>query len=150
MEEPETAKKIDWRAHGVSWTTEPFTDPVSKHTFDRGAIIRPLAKVRHGKSDLFVTVPNASGLFLNLSRNFHNEAADAMRECLAVKGNDRPLPDEPAYSFFEKMMGSVVFACAALEAFVILLSSFLPDREDLRKFLKMENFDNGFGGCGPR
>jgi hypothetical protein len=118
MKEPETAKKIDWRAHGVSWTTEPFTDPVSKNTFDKGAIIRPVARVRHGKTDLFVTVPNASALFLNLSRNFHNEAADLMRECLAVKGNDRPLPDEPTYSFFEKMMGSVVFACAALEAFV--------------------------------
>ena len=39
MEEPEAAKKIDWRAHGVTWTTEPFTDPISKHTFEKGAVV---------------------------------------------------------------------------------------------------------------
>jgi hypothetical protein len=69
-------------------------------------------------SEEAVTIPSASALFLNLSRNFHLQAADSMRECLAHKGNHAPLPDEPVYAFFEKIMGSVVFACAALEAFV--------------------------------
>lgn len=118
MEEPEEVKKIDWRTQGVTWTTEPFTDPVTKRTFPAGSPVKLLAKVRQGKADFFVAIPNASSLFLNLSRDFHDEAAKCMRACLAEERAMEPLSDAPAFSFFENMMGSVVFACTALEAFV--------------------------------
>ncbi|HXO98267.1 MAG TPA: hypothetical protein VN857_16880 [Chthoniobacterales bacterium] len=74
--------------------------------------------IHHGKQRLGATIPNATALFLNLSHMFHTEARSLLRKCITDKDKFGKLPDDEAFSFYERMMGSAVFACTALEAFV--------------------------------
>lgn len=78
----------------------------------------PVALIHHGKERLSTTIPNATALFLNLSHSFHAEAGMLLRKCISDKDKFGKLPDDEAFIFYERMMGSAVFACAALEAFV--------------------------------
>lgn len=115
---PEHIAKIDWRIQHLTWTSAPFTDPATGSVVPAAASATSVALIRYGKERLGTVIPNATALFLNLSHTFHAEARSMLRKCITDKDEFGKLPDDEAFTFYERMMGSVVFACTALEAFV--------------------------------
>jgi hypothetical protein len=115
---PEHIEKMDWRIQHLTWTTAPFTDPATGSVVPAGASVVPVALIHYRKERLGATIPNATALFLSLSHSFHGEARSLLRKCIADKDKFGKLPDAEVFTFYERMMGSVVFACTALEAFV--------------------------------
>jgi hypothetical protein len=109
---------MDWRIQNMTWTTAPFTNPATGSVVPAGTSVVNVALIRHGKERLGAAIPNAPALFLNLSHSFHEEARSLLRKCIADKGEFGELPNEEVFAFYERMMGSVVFACTALESFV--------------------------------
>lgn len=114
----EHIEKMDWRIQGLAWTTAPFKDPATGKTVPADSPIVVVALLTYKKERLGTSIPNATALFLNLSYSFHAEASSLLRKCITDKDEFGKLPDDESFTFFERMMGSVVFACTALEAFV--------------------------------
>jgi len=114
---PEHINKMDWRIQHLTWTTSPITDPATGSVIPAEAPIVSAALIHHGKERLGTTIPNATALFLNLSQASHAEARELLKRCIADKNKFGQLPDDEAFTFYERMMGSIVFACTALEAF---------------------------------
>jgi hypothetical protein len=117
-ETPEHIEKMDWRIQGLTWITEAVTDPSTGRTIPAGAAVTTGALMKYQKGRVGTAIPNATALFLNLSQAFHTEANALLKKCINDKDEFGKLPDDESFGFFERMMGSVVFACTALEAFV--------------------------------
>jgi hypothetical protein len=113
---PENIRNMDWRIHQLTWTTEPFKNSAGEEV-QAGAAIRTAAIIRYGKEKLAATIPNATALFLNLSYTLREEASSLIHKCVLHKDDHATIPDNDAFTFFERMMGSAVFACTASEAF---------------------------------
>jgi hypothetical protein len=114
---PEHIDKMDWRIQHLTYTTAPFKDPATGNIIPAESPIVVVARINHKKERLGTCIPNATALFLNLSHTFHAEASLLLEKCIADKDKFGQLPDDEAFTFYERMIGSVVFACAALEAF---------------------------------
>lgn len=115
---PEHIEKMDWRINNLTWTTAPFTNPGTSTVVPAGAAITQVALIKYGEDRIGITIPNATALFLGLSHRYHVEAQYWIGKCLAAKGKFNHLPYADAFTFYERMMASVVFACTSLEAFV--------------------------------
>jgi hypothetical protein len=115
---PEHINEMDWRIQNLTWTLKPFKDPATGAVIPAGASMAPVALIHHEKENLSAVIPNATALFLNLSHTFHAEARTLLKKCISDKDRFGKLPDDEAFTFYERTMGSAVFACTALEAFV--------------------------------
>jgi hypothetical protein len=115
---PEHIEKMDWRIHNLTWTTEPLTVPGMSSPLPAGTSVKQSALFRYAKGRVGIAIPNATALFLKLSHQSHKEAQDRINRCIPDKNNDVNLPDDEAFTFYEQIMASVVFACTALESFV--------------------------------
>jgi hypothetical protein len=115
---PEQIEKMDWRINNLTWTTAPFTVPGTLASVPAGSAVTQAALIHYGKQRIGITIPNATALFLGLSEQYHVEARHGIGKCVAAKNKLGHLPDHEAFTFYERIMASVVFACTALEAFV--------------------------------
>src|SRR5258706_12764717 len=114
---PEHIERMDWRTNNLTWTTAPFTNPETAETVPSGAPVMQAALFSYGNQQVGVTIPNATALFLNLSQIYHVEAQYWLGQSMAAKDKYQ-LPDKEAFTFYERIMASIVFACTSLEAFV--------------------------------
>jgi hypothetical protein len=115
---PDNIERMDWRINKLSWTTAPFTDPRTSTVIPAGAAVTPAVLIKYGKHRVGISIPNATALFLGLSQQYHVEAAYLIERCIGGKDQYGHLPDDKAFTFYERIMASTVFACTALEAFV--------------------------------
>jgi hypothetical protein len=115
---PEHIERMDWRINNLTWTLAPFTAPGSSAPVPAGAAVTQAALIPYGRQCINITIPNATALFLGLSKQYHVEAQDRIAEGIAAKDKLGHLPDHEAFTFYERIMASVVFACTSLEAFV--------------------------------
>jgi hypothetical protein len=115
---PEHIERMDWRINNLTWTTAPFTTRGSPAPVPAGSAITQAALIHYGKQRIGITIPNATALFLGLSEQYHVEAQHWIAKCIAATDKFGKLPDHEAFTFYERIMASVVFACTALEAFV--------------------------------
>lgn len=118
--EPDEIAKMDWRLNALTWTTAPFTVPETGFVVEAGSAVTQSAFLKHGRDVLSVSIPNATALFLDLSKSLHDSACQSLARTLAMRtprtGNH--LPDADLFACIEATMASIVFACTALEAFV--------------------------------
>lgn len=115
---PEQIERMDWRINNVTWTTAPFTPPGASTPVPAGAAITQAALIHYGKQRLGINIPNATALFLGLSEQYHVEAEHWVQKSISEKNNLSHLPDHHTFTFYERIIASVVFACTALESFV--------------------------------
>jgi hypothetical protein len=115
---PEHIEKMDWRINKLTWTTAAFTSPGSSTPFSAGSALVQAAVMRYGKQRIGISIPNATALFLELSQQYHCEAQLWIEKSIKAKDKFGHLPEQEAFTFYERMMATVVFACTALEAFV--------------------------------
>jgi len=115
---PKHIENMDWRINKLTWTTAPFTAPGSSGTVAAGSAVTQAGLIPYGKQRMGITIPNATALFLGLSEQYHVEAQHWIGKCIAGKDKFGNLPDHETFTFYERIMASVVFSCTALEAFV--------------------------------
>lgn len=115
---PEHIEKMDWRINNLTWTTAPFTPPGMSTALPAGTAITQAAVIHYGKQRVGISIPNATALFLGLSQQYHVEAVHLIEKSIGAKDGTGHLPDDYAFTFYERIMASIVFACTALEAFV--------------------------------
>ncbi|MBD1862183.1 MULTISPECIES: hypothetical protein [Trichocoleus] len=108
--------KVDWRCHIVVRLTAPATLPGSNTSLPVGAIGKGVAEIDYKANRVAFPIPNATALFLNLSRR-HYEAARVAAQTFSSGPDSHFLADEDVFSYLEEIMASVVFAYTALEAF---------------------------------
>lgn len=99
-------EKLDWRIHNVT------------STIPDGYAIIQVATIRYAKQNINISLPNATALFLGLSYQYHVEAQHWIEQCIQLKSKVGSLPDREAFTFYERIMAAVIFACTALESFV--------------------------------
>lgn len=116
---PESVEKMDWRVNNVTWATKPFTIPEAPTKIVAvGTPLVQAALIHYGRERVGISIPNATALFLGLSQQYHVEAQHWITKCIATKDQFGHMPDNEAFTFYERVMASVVFACTALEVFV--------------------------------
>jgi len=117
----EASKYGDWRLQAHSTITQPYMDPNTGHVFPVGSEVMLHSIVKWGSERLLsLAVPNAVALFLNLSREAFNRSSKLLgdEDRLDTKGKVTIfLEPRDAIDWIEGRVASVVFACAALEAF---------------------------------
>jgi hypothetical protein len=115
---PEKIRNMDWRINNVTWTTAPLAIPGTSTVISASAAVSEAALITNGSERLWITVPNATALFLGLSHKHHEEAEYWVKKCIAKKNKANQLPEGESATFFERIIASVVFAYTSLEAFV--------------------------------
>jgi hypothetical protein len=121
LSEPNDRNAEDWRMEQID--TENMTIDIGGQIHS-GLFTAWLADSKVlGNQEFYFRVPSAPALFLDLSYRLHIEAENILVECMQaatplVEGGVAGLGERKLYTFFERYMGSVVFAHTALEAFV--------------------------------
>lgn len=108
--------EADWRCHIVVRLTTPATLPGSNTPLPAGAIGKGVAEIDYQANRVAFSIPNATALFLNLSKR-HYEAALATAQTFSSGPKLQSLTDMDIFSYLEDVMASVVFAYTSLEAF---------------------------------
>lgn len=108
----------------MTWTTAALVDPKTGKTIPAGQAVIQAALLNLGKKSGGISIPNATALFLNLSRT-HLDAANAcIASCQRSADPHGHLPEVDSFGAIEHYMASVIFACTALEA---LSNELIPD-----------------------
>jgi hypothetical protein len=117
---PEHIEKMDWRINNLTWTTAPTPIPGTDQFIKPGAVLMQAGTIYHGKLKATVKIPNATALFLGLSQQYHVEAVHWAKRWgeNRDKASYENLLNIDEFTFYERIMASVVFAHTALEAFV--------------------------------
>ena len=108
---------MDWRIQDLNLNTAPFKDPATANIIPAESPMVVVARIDYKKERLGTAIPKATAIFLNLSHTFHAEASLLLEKGITDKDKWGHLPDDEAFGFYERMIGSVVFAATALEAF---------------------------------
>lgn len=108
---------MDWRINNLTWTTAPFVHPVTGNTIPAESAVTQAALLTLGTKRGGITIPNATAMFLDLSKSHWDKALELVNTCKASNDPHGHLPDADSFGAFEHYMASVVFACTALEAF---------------------------------
>ena len=123
MATPKTPAHIDamdWRINNVTWTTAPAVGaPIPAGAAFIQAALLTLGTKRGG-----ISVPNATAMFLNLSKSHLDQAEAFISACQSSNDPHGHLPEADSFGAIEHYMASVVFACTALEAFA---NELIPD-----------------------
>lgn len=120
MATPKTPAHIDamdWRINNLTWTTAPFVDPATGNTVPAESAVTQAALLTLGAKRGGITVPNATAMFLDLSKSHMDKAQELVTACKTSSDPHGHLPDADSFGAIEHYMASVVFACTALEAF---------------------------------
>jgi len=111
---------MDWRINNVTWTTAPAVGaPIPAGAAFIQAALLTLGTKRGG-----ISVPNATAMFLNLSKSHLDQAEAFISACQSSNDPHGHLPEADSFGAIEHYMASVVFACTALEAFA---NELIPD-----------------------
>lgn len=108
----------------MTWTTADFVDPKTGNTIPAGQAVIQAALLSLGSKSGGISIPNATALFLNLSKT-HLDAANAcIASCQKSTDLHGHFPEVDSFGAIEHYMASVIFACTALEA---LANELIPD-----------------------
>lgn len=108
--------EADWRCHIVVRLAAPTILPGTSTPLPAGAIGKGLAKIDYQANRVGFSIPNATALFLNLSKR-HHKLANVTAQAFSSDPKSQSLTDVDIFSYLEDVMASVVFAYSALEAF---------------------------------
>jgi hypothetical protein len=115
MKSEEYYTEADWRCHTVVRVAATTTVP-GLGTLPVGAVGKAVGIVDYKASRITFSIPDATALFLNLSKRHHEDAA-AVSHKIPVSPTPQDLEDDDAFAYLENIMASVVFAYTALESF---------------------------------
>ena len=115
MESDEYFTEADWRCQIVVRVAAPTTVPGLGH-LPAGAVGKGSGIIDYQSGKIGFTLPNATALFLNLSKKHYDEAL-AVARGFSAGATLQNLDDEASFSYLENIMASVVFAYTALESF---------------------------------
>lgn len=121
---PAHIEAMDWRINNLTWTTAPFVDPATGNTVPAESAVTQAALLTLGAKRGGISVPNATAMFLDLSKLHLDQAQEFVDACKTSNDQHGHLPEADAFGAIENYMASVVFACTALEAFA---NELLPD-----------------------
>ena len=107
--------EADWRCHTVVRVAATTTVP-GLGTLPEGAIGKAVGMVDYQASQIAFSIPNATALFLNLSKRHYDDAV-AVSQDFPASPSAKPLDDKAAFAYVENILASVVFSYTALEAF---------------------------------
>jgi len=113
-------KDEDWRFQAITTLSKPFKSPWTGKLHPVGTPVKAISTVRFNSKLLSFGIPNATAMFLNISHNFWEKANEILKEQPFTKSSNKHIHfenDSIAFDFFENIMGSIVFAYTALEAF---------------------------------
>lgn len=108
--------EADWRCHIVVHLAAQASLPGSNTLLPIGSIGKGIAVIDYKASRIAFPIPNATALFLNLSKR-HYESARVTAQTFSSGSDLQSLTDADIFSYLEDVMASVVFAYTALEAF---------------------------------
>ena len=108
--------QADWRCHIVVRLAAPATLPGSGTVLPVGAVGKGVAEVDYQTNRIAFSIPNATALFLNLSRRYY-ESASMIAQTFSAGSKLQSLQDVDVFSYLENIMASIAFAYTALEAF---------------------------------
>lgn len=115
MESGEYFTEADWRCQIVVRVVDATTVPGLGH-LPSGAVGKGSGIIDYRSGRIAFTLPNATALFLNLSKRHYDEALTVARG-FSVAPTLQSLDDEATFAYLENIMASVVFAYTALESF---------------------------------
>lgn len=121
---PANVEAMDWRINNLAWTTQPFTYPATGEILSAGAALMQAALLNLGTKKGGISVPNATALFLNLSKSHLDRAKESIAACHQSNDPHGHLPEVDSFGAIENYLASVLFACTALEAFA---NEIIPD-----------------------
>lgn len=115
MESGEYYTEADWRCQIVVRVAEATDVPGLGH-LPAGAVGKGSGIIDYQSGRIAFSLPNATALFLNLSKRHYDEAL-AVARGFSAGSPLRSLEDRAAFAYLENIMASVVFAYTALESF---------------------------------
>jgi hypothetical protein len=119
----EKTQKADWRCETVVVLEKDAVLPGYSKATPAGTVGKGTAITDYDYGRIAFAVPNATSLFLNLSKR-HFDLAQSTAASFAPYPIVRSLPDAEAFQYLEDMMASIIFAYTALEAFA---NEVIPD-----------------------
>lgn len=108
----------------MTWTTASFVDPKTGRTIPAGQAVMQAALLNLGNKSGGISIPNATALFLDLSKTHLDSANACVAQCQQSVDPHGHLPEIDSFGAIEHYMASVIFACTALEA---LANELIPD-----------------------
>jgi hypothetical protein len=115
MESEEYFTDADWRCQIVVRVAKAADVPGLGH-LPAGAVGKGSGIIDYQSGQIAFTLPNATALFLNLSKRHYDEAL-ALANGFSAAPTLQSLEDGAAFAYLENIMASVVFAYTALESF---------------------------------
>ena len=118
MAEKEYYTDADWRYQIVVRTSEPSEIFGKDNPMPAGVVGKGVGFVGSSSQPTSFGIPNATALFLNLSKRYYDEAYSIGQKHTSSKDLRYFLDnDNEAFSYFENIMASVVFSYTSLESF---------------------------------
>ena len=105
-------KNEDWRLQGVTTIKKPSRGMKA----EPGDVIKVCALTTYKENEIALGIPRAVALFLDIAFISFKDIAE-MREAAVAKRDKCYIPDASAFSYFERVMTSIIFSYTALESF---------------------------------
>ena len=127
-------EKLDWRVHAATTLAKDWKNPYTGTTWGKGDVVTTVGQVSYLKGSLWLGIPNATAMFLNLSHELYENAREIFKS-LPLKREKRRTQsldsDKEIFDYFEKLFGSIVFAFTAIESFAneYIPNNYVYDRE---------------------